>query len=651
MTIRRNAASAARLRLSALPAAIPAIPAILVALLFAGCELLSGRTGGGTETESAGIFRNADGSPAVSARVLVRPSEYVADSLLSSEESSPHLQTWTDARGRFRFRGLPLGSYRLEAEGGNGRGLVVDFSLEREGQRLELPAGTLLPHGSISGSFAPDSSPNLGRYVQIYGMERLVKADPKTGAFMVNGLPPGRYDLRCLGLEPFRKQTDIRGVEVVSHEVTHLDPVVLEPVAKLAFTVEDGALAVAGLGPRTPVILDNEYWDNGFENEYAWAKASAGTLDLRGNIVTDGEPGPPSSVDEHLDKARIELREARLAGISGVPDPVAGSRRSLAPAASGRIDDIVPLKSDGSELIVAAARRATPEAPLVVVAGGPLTTVANAYLTDPSIAPRMVVMSVFPFSINRYDSLANYLVAKRCRLIVWGGDYLWKTGMDTAWAGALPGGSRLHERLRSSLRSGWNQLGDMAPIAYLSDRRAWTGAEMAKVSLPLQMFPASSLAFDFLHIPAAANAWPVYGAELLAALGDSNAYAPALLPGRLESEAYSGRFAARGTLTAPGSAPDTSRGDAMAGAAGAWLEFRVSSPADAPARAVVRYRAPAGGRLSLAFAGGPVLAEIILPPAGEWAEVEADMAVEAGQGTLKATWSEGAFDLDWMEIR
>jgi hypothetical protein len=334
---------------------------------------------------------------------------------------------------------------------------------------------------------------------------------------------------------------------------------------------------------------------------------------------------------------------------------VAGSRRSLAPAASGRIDDIVPLKSEGSDLIVAAARRATPEMPLVVLAGGPLTTVANAYLTDPTIAPRMVVMAVFPFTLNGYDSLATYLVAKRCRLIVWGGDYVWKSALDTAWIHALPGGSRLHERMRSTLlsgaRAGWNRLGDIAPLAYLSDRRAWTGAEMAKVSLPLQMLPASSLAFDFLHVPAAANAWPVYGEAFLAALGDTLAYAPAPLPGRLEAEAYAGRFNARGTLTAQGSAPDTSRGDAMAGSTGAWLEFKVSSAEAAPARAVARCRAPAGGRLSLAYAGGPVLAEILLPPGEDWAEVGADMAVEAGEGTLKATWSEGTFDLDWMEIR
>jgi inosine-uridine nucleoside N-ribohydrolase len=58
--------------------------------------------------------------------------------------------------------------------------------------------------------------------------------------------------------------------------------------------------------------------------------------------------------------------------------------------ASGRIEDTEPPPSDGRRLIVAEANMATPEKPLLIIAGGPQTTVANALLTNPEIASHPV---------------------------------------------------------------------------------------------------------------------------------------------------------------------------------------------------------------------------------------------------------------------
>lgn len=622
------------------------------ALALSGCELLAGRTGGGTETETAGVFRDADGTPAVSARVMVRPADYLADSLLTSEEVKPRFETWTDASGRFRLRGLPAGAYRLEAEDGMGRGFVYDF-VQETGKRHVVPTETLRPHGSISGSFAPDSNPNLGRFVQIYGLERLVKADPATGAFMVNGLPPGAYDLRFLGIEAFRKQKVLRGVKVVSGEVAHLETVALEEIAKLSFQVEAGALAIDGVDAKSPVIFDNEFWDNGPDNEYVWAKASKGDLDLRGNLVTDAMRPGTATVDHQLVRAKAERRAAQLAGLGGIPDPLPGSRRILQAAASGRLEDILTERSAGSDLIVAEARKATPEKPLVVVCGGALTTVANAYLADPSIAPRMVVAAIYPFTINASDSVAAYVVAKRCRMLVWGRNYVWKGSLDTARLDVLPRG-RMGERLRGyflpQARSGRGTYGDLAPAAYLFSRKVWTGAEMAKFSPPLSVTPASGLSFDFLDVPEAANDWAAYADEYFATLGDTALYAPSALPGRVEAEGYSLRSGPRGALTAAGSAPDAEHGDAMAGSAGNWLEFRVAADSAATRKVALRYRSAAGGRIALSLAGGATV-EAALPASADWTETELDLPLLPGTRLLRASWKEGIFDLDWLEAK
>src|SRR4029079_11027405 len=58
------------------------------------------------------------------------------------------------------------------------------------------------------------------------------------------------------------------------------------------------------------------------------------------------------------------------------------------------IDAPLPNRSDGARLILdAAARLSLPYRPLVVVTGGRLTDVADAYLVDPTITERVVVVS------------------------------------------------------------------------------------------------------------------------------------------------------------------------------------------------------------------------------------------------------------------
>lgn len=637
--------SGARVRAHVLAAALA------MGLGLQGC--LDG--GGGTETESAGILRNSDGSPAVAVRVQVRPSDYLADSERTGENADRRFSTSTDNGGRFRFVDLPPGPYRLEAEDG-GRGTVADFTLLDKDHKIALPVDTLRPHGSIYGTFAPDSNPTQGRFVQVYGLERLIRADSVTGGFQINNLPPGTYSLRFLGLEPFRKQAVRETVQVVSGEVRHLEPVHLAEEAKLTFHVPpgSGSLVIDGMGPGSPLILDNEFWDNGVENEYVWAKAGRGLLDLRGNLVTDAL-GPAATLDAQLAKARGELRLARLAGMGGVPDPLPGSRRRLRQDDPGRLEDIAPERSQGSDLIVAEARKATPDSPLVVVAGGPLTTIANAYLTDPSIATRMVVAAIYPFSVNSRDTLAAYLVAKRCRLVVWGGGYIWRKVPDAANMARLPGnllGERVRDMLYPGGRPGRVSLGDLAPVAFLFRPGTWTGASRARISPALTVQPASALSFDFLDIPEAANAWDAFQEEFFASLADASAYAPAPVPGRLEAEGYSARSGARPIVSDPGSVADTSMAhDAMRGTAGAWMEVRAAADTARSYAVSVRCRSSAGGRLAIGAPGGPFLAELAVPAGAAWTLVDANVMLVAGTQNIRIAWSAGAIDVDWVELR
>ncbi len=58
------------------------------------------------------------------------------------------------------------------------------------------------------------------------------------------------------------------------------------------------------------------------------------------------------------------------------------------------MDDTTPNRSEGARLIVdTSTRLSLPYRPLVVVTGGRLTDVADAYLVDPTVTERVVVVS------------------------------------------------------------------------------------------------------------------------------------------------------------------------------------------------------------------------------------------------------------------
>jgi hypothetical protein len=624
-------------------------PALFALAALCGCELFAGK-GGGTETESkvvAGRAVNADGSPAALARVTLRPADYLAD-LVSKEKADPGSKdTLTDAHGRFSLGELPTGSYRIEIAGNEARGSIHDFSVTELGKGLMLPADTLEPRGSISGSFAPDSESQLASFVQVYGMERLVKADP-AGNFILYNLPPGDYDVRCSSLQPFRREAVRMGIRVQSGKQTAMDAVVLEKEAKLAFRIDSTGLQILGLDSTNPVIIDNERWDNGPDNEYFWAKASLGAMDLRGNIVTNDHRNGSNILDTQLKKGMQELREARLAGFTSIPDLVAGARTRLAWPASGKFEDIPAVPSAGSDLIVAEARKATPEKPLLVVVGGPLSTVAQAWLTDPGIATRMVVAGVYSYNLQGYDTVANYLVARKCRFVQWGRNYTWLGNPDTSRVKEIPL-SRMGERTRAFLAgaAGRLSLGDIAPAAFLYRRSLWKSADMVKVSRTIEVRPASDITFDFLDIPEGANDWQPYQDEYYATLSDPRAYHPIAVPGRVEAEAFLGMDQVAGLVI------DSIAGTEGCGyAAGSWSEYKLASAAAGDQKATVRYRSGGGAKLSFSQGAGAVLAELVLPPSADWAEADLPaLTFLAGTQVLRVTVSGGSCNLDWLDFQ
>lgn len=174
-----------------------------------------------------------------------------------------------------------------------------------------------------------------------------------------------------------------------------------------------------------PVIYDNDSHCDVFTDELLMVLASAGEINLKGMITTTPENECVNIETYELDVAgRNEIvKMGRRSGLRNIPDAVSGPSKSLRKPDSGRIEDTLPLNSEGSRLIVREALKASAEKPLVIVMGGPLTVIADAYLLDNRIADNVVVswLGGTLIDINDYngvmDKWAAFIVIKKLKMI------------------------------------------------------------------------------------------------------------------------------------------------------------------------------------------------------------------------------------------
>ena len=148
--------------------------------------------------------------------------------------------------------------------------------------------------------------------------------------------------------------------------------------------------------------------------EYAMALASSGEIDLVGIVADCGSGTGGNDPEPYVKTWEYGKREyddivgkAIRSGMINIPSPVAGSHWALERPASGEIADTIPIDTPGSRLIIEKANEATPENPLYIVTGGPLTSVADAYLINPSIADKIIVVSV----LGDEDEMSGYNAA------------------------------------------------------------------------------------------------------------------------------------------------------------------------------------------------------------------------------------------------
>jgi hypothetical protein len=143
---------------------------------------------------------------------------------------------------------------------------------------------------------------------------------------------------------------------------------------------------------RSPIVIVNDGALDNWQVEYAALLAGARRAELVGIVVNKNAEYP--SLEANAQSFRDLVAAARQSGITTLPDPVASVAPALTRPTSARIEDTAPNGSEGARLIVSAAREhGTRAHPLAIATGGALTDVADAYLLDPSLAERVVVVA------------------------------------------------------------------------------------------------------------------------------------------------------------------------------------------------------------------------------------------------------------------
>jgi hypothetical protein len=180
------------------------------------------------------------------------------------------------------------------------------------------------------------------------------------------------------------------------------------------------------VGPANPVILYQDDWPADWLGEYGALLANDGGPPLIGIIVNATKTWGNLSINTSGWKDLVQ--EATASGLKNIPNVTSSAGAPLTRPADGLIESTTANRSAGAQLIVDLSQKmATRALPVVIACGTSLTDVADAYLIDPSVVERVVVIaSLGSWSAPRalmvppngdLDPWADWIVAQKFRYV------------------------------------------------------------------------------------------------------------------------------------------------------------------------------------------------------------------------------------------
>lgn len=174
-------------------------------------------------------------------------------------------------------------------------------------------------------------------------------------------------------------------------------------------------------GGRVKVLIDNDLCGDGDGLFHLVHQLLCSSSDVRGIVgahvgaARGGAWGQNAGEATARNNAEISVSRANeileLVGKAGTI--------TVKPGAPGPMTDArTPIESEGARLIIEEAHKASPERPLYLLFGGPLTDIASAWLLDPSISKNVILLWIggqeypfghpFPPEYFRGNNLVEY---------------------------------------------------------------------------------------------------------------------------------------------------------------------------------------------------------------------------------------------------
>ncbi len=153
-----------------------------IVLWLIGCGVVSVDNGGSTGTEVSalsGIVLDRNGNPVECAVVRLRPHDFLSDSSSSSAYLASHsvYDTVTSKEGKFVFDKIMPDDYAIEVVYNDTLGSFIQFNISEEQKATKLSPLVLVPPAEVTGRASIPYGSGIPIYVQVYGLEKSVKAD------------------------------------------------------------------------------------------------------------------------------------------------------------------------------------------------------------------------------------------------------------------------------------------------------------------------------------------------------------------------------------------------------------------------------------------------------------------------------------------
>jgi len=214
-------------------------------------------TGGGSEiTNGASAYvRQSDGTPVNNAQVFVRPQRFLRDT--SSLDFSRIPDAYTDETGYFKIDSLKPDNYFIEVNDNHSYAVRLACTVSTTTKQvIDLGIDTLRPTGTVRGAITQSpTSPSIGMYVQIYGLDRIARVNAVTGTFSFDMLPAGNFSLHVLSSSPLIPGVDVDNIAVLAGDTATVPVAVWKSFRQLIFNTTSTGAQITGTVVNFPVLV------------------------------------------------------------------------------------------------------------------------------------------------------------------------------------------------------------------------------------------------------------------------------------------------------------------------------------------------------------------------------------------------------------